>query len=237
MVEKKVKAQGKEIKKEKENAKMAENQEMELELSGDELEQEMEPIVKDQIKKEEKANQTNKSKPGPKAGSTKKKNEGKEAAPKKEKELNLNDFSVVLKEIKKGRISSPQGRIEKTEDGNYKLLLKDGVIFPTDGKFEVFDTIDKMIVGKDVVTLEAAKRFATNGKFKAKHENGEELEHNYVRIELHKPGRKKDVVEIFTIKEAQNKLKQRQELEMKREAEKKKKEEKEKAEKEEEKAI
>lgn len=231
----KAKSQGKEIKKGKEEQKVTEQNlnettapEMELELTGDELEQEMEPIVKDKIKKEEKENAANKSKPGPKPGSTNKKSDEKKDETPKKKELNLKDTNVIQREIKKGNLAAPQGRIEKMEDGNYRMLLKDGVIFPTDGEWKEFGTIPKMIEGKDVVTLEAAQRFSQNGVFKAKHSNGEEIDHNWVRIELHKPGRDKDVVEIFTIKESEKKLKQRKELENKRQNEKVKKEEKEK---------
>jgi hypothetical protein len=88
--------------------------------------------------------------------------------------------------------------------------------------------------GKFVLTNHAAESLNTD-KFKAKHENGEEVEHDYVRVELHKPGRDKDVVELFTVKEAKNYLKVADAKMKKKEEDAKKKEEKaakEKAEKE-----
>jgi hypothetical protein len=81
----------------------------------------------------------------------------------------------------------------------------------------------------------AAATGLNTDKFKAVHENGEEVEHDYVRVELHKPGRDKDVVELFTVTEAKNYLKIQDAKSAKKAEEQKKKEEKavkEKAEKE-----
>jgi hypothetical protein len=206
--------------------------EMEMELDGEEIQNEMEPLIQENIKKEEKENQEQKSKRGPKPGGSKetKNDEGDKPSEKKEKALNLKDQNIIQREIKKGRLSAPQGRIEKTENGDYVMKLAPGVIFPKDAKYEVVDTITKMNDGKFVLTNYAAKTLGVD-KFKAVHENGEETEHNFVRVELHKPGRDKDVVELFTVTEAKNQLNIQEAKYKKKEEEAKKKAEKEAKEK------
>lgn len=205
--------------------------EMEMELDGEEIQNEMEPLVQENIKKEEKENQEQKSKRGPKPGGKKetKTDEGDEKpAEKKEKALNLKDQNIIQREIKKGRLAAPQGRIEKTEDGNtYVMKLAPGIIFPKDAanNYEIVDSISKMNDGKYVLTNHAAKSLGAD-KFMAKHENGEDVEHQYVRVELHKPGRDKDVVELFTVSEAKNFLNIQEAKDKKKEEEAKKKAEK-----------
>lgn len=215
-----------------------ENQEMEMEmeLDGEEIQGEMEELVAEKVKKEEKENKEQKSKRGPKPKKDEIPAEGevkeKPVAEKKEKALNLNDQNIIQREIKKGRLAAPQGRIEKTEAGDYIMKLADGVIFPQDAKatMKEFARIAKMNDGKYAVTNHAAQTLNTD-KFKAKHENGEEVEHDYVRVELHKPGRDKDVVELFTVKEAKNYMKVTEAKIAKKEEEAKKKAEKEAKEK------
>lgn len=216
-----------------------ESMEMEMELDGEEIQSEMEEIVSEKVKQEEKQNQEQKSKRGPKPLTDEEKaaKQEEKKEDKKEKALNLKDINIIQREIKKGRLSAPQGRIEKLEDGSgYILKLADGVIFPQDakGNMKEIEKIAKMNDGKYIITNHAAAALNTE-KFKAKHENGEEVEHDYVRVELHKPGRDKDVVELFTVKEAKSFLRQneavakKKEEEAKKKAEKKAKEEAEKA--------
>lgn len=219
------------------NEEVVENQEvvnqemeMELEMDGEEIQGEMEELVAEKVKKEEKENKEQKSKRGPKPGNKEEKaakEEDKKPEEKKEKALNLNDQNVIQREIKKGRLSAPQGRIEKTEAGDYIMKLADGVIFPQDAKetMKEFDKIGKMNDGKFVLTNHAAEVLKTD-KFTAKHENGEEVEHDYVRVELHKPGRDKDVVELFTVRAAKDFLNVQTAKTKKKEEETKKKEEK-----------
>jgi hypothetical protein len=222
--------------------------EMELEMDGEEIQDEMEELIKERVEKDERDAKEQKHKRGPKPQTEEEKAAKKEKAPKKEKVLNLKDKVIQEREIKKGRLSAPQARIEKVEspDGNkYKLLLADGVIYPQDakGNMKEIDEITKMNDGKYIITNLAAKNLGMD-KFKSKHENGEEIEHDYVRVELHKPGRDKDVVMLFTVAEAKGKLREfeaqqkRKEEEAKKKAEKaaKDKAEKEKTAKEEKKA-
>lgn len=216
-----------------------EEMEMEMELDGEDIQSEMEELVSEKVKKEEKENKEQKSKRGPKPGNKKEEtinDESKKPLEKKEKALNLNDSNIIQREIKKGRLAAPQGRIEKTEAGDYIIKLADGVIFPQDAKetMKEFTKIAKMNDGKYVLTKHAADTLKAD-KFKAKHENGEEVEHDYVRVELHKPGRDKDVVELYTVREAKDFLKIQDAKDAKKIEEAKKKEEKaakEKAEKE-----
>lgn len=205
--------------------------EMELEMDGQDIQNEMEQLVADKVKKEEIENQEQKSKRGPKPGSSNKKEnetpEGEKPADKpKEKALNLKDMNIIQREIKKGRLAAPQGRIEKTDAGDYVMLLADGIIFPQDakGNYKEIAHIAKMNDGKYILTNHAADGV---DKFIARHENGESVEHEYVRVELHKPGRDKDVVELYTIKEAKNFLKIKDATTAKKEEEAKKKAEKE----------
>lgn len=210
--------------------------EMEMELDSEEVQGEMEELVAEKVEKEAKENKEQKSKRGPKPGEKAEKEEDKKPEEKKEKALNLKDSNIVQREIKKGRLAAPQGRIEKTEAGDYVMKLADGVIFPQDAKGNLKEVgkIAKMNDGKYVLTKTAADNLKTD-KFTAKHENGEEVEHDWVRVELHKPGREKDVVELFTVKEAKNYLNVQDAKDKKKEEEAKKKAEKaekEKAEKE-----
>jgi hypothetical protein len=226
------------VEEEKEMEMELDGSEMEMELDGEEIQNDMEELVAEKVKKEEKENKEQKSKRGPKPGNKKEdaSPEGETKPEKKEKALNLADKNIVQREIKKGRLAAPQGRIEKTEAGDYIMKLAPGVIFPQDakGNFLDVDKIAKMNDGKYVLTMAAATGLNTD-KFKAVHENGEEVEHDYVRVELHKPGRDKDVVELFTVTEAKNYLKIQDAKSAKKAEEQKKKEEKavkEKAEKE-----
>jgi hypothetical protein len=209
---------------------------MELELDGEEVQGQMEELVKEKVNQEEKENQEQKSKRGPKPGNKKDDvtpvADDKPADKPKEKALNLKDKNIVEREIKKGRLSAPQGRIEKTEAGDYIMLLADGIIFPQDakGNYKEISHIAKMNDGKYVLTNHAATTLNTD-KFTAKHENGEETIHDYVRVELHKPGRDKDVVELYTVTEARNFLKIQDAKTTKKEEEAKKKAEKEAKEK------
>ena len=207
---------------------------MELELDGEEVQNDMEELVAEKVKKEEKEHKEQKSKRGPKPGNKKEEKEDEEKpAEKKEKALNLADLNIIQREIKKGRLSAPQGRIEKTEAGDYILKLADGIIFPQDaqGNFKEVNNIAKMNDGKYILTKHAADSLNTK-KFKAKHESGEEVEHDYVRVELHKPGREKDVIELFTVRAAEDFLKVQDAKSKKKEDVANKKAEKEKAEKE-----
>jgi hypothetical protein len=208
---------------------------MELELDGEEVQGQMEELVKEKVNQEEKENQEQKSKRGPKPGNKKDDVPAADDKPvdkPKEKALNLKDKNIVEREIKKGRLSAPQGRIEKTEAGDYIMLLADGIIFPQDakGNYKEISHIAKMNDGKYVLTNHAATSLNTD-KFTAKHENGEEVTHDYVRVELHKPGRDKDVVELYTVTEARNFLKIQDAKIIKKEEEAKKKAEKEAKEK------
>lgn len=211
---------------------------MELELDGEEVQGQMEELVKEKVNQEEKENQEQKSKRGPKPNNKKDDvpaADGKDDKPAdkpKEKALNLKDQNIIQREIKKGRLSAPQGRIEKTEAGDYIMLLADGIIFPQDakGNYKEVSHIAKMNDGKYVLTNHAATSLKAD-KFTAKHENGEEVEHEYVRVELHKPGRDKDVVELYTVTEAKNFLKIQDAKTIKKEEEAKKKAEKEAKEK------
>jgi hypothetical protein len=211
-----------------------EGSEMEMELDGEEIQGEMEELVAEKVKKEERDNQEQKHKRGPKPGGRKEEKEINESpVEKKEKALNLKDINIIQREIKKGRLAAPQGRIEKTEAGDYVMKLAEGIIFPQDVKdnFKEIGKIAKMNDGKFVLTNYAANTLKVD-KFIAKHENGEEIEHQYVRVELHKPGREKDVVELYTVTDAKNYLKIQDAKLIKKEEEAKKKAEKEKAEKE-----
>lgn len=210
--------------------------EMTLEMEGEELIGEMEEIAAENVKIEEAANKANKHKRGPKAGSTNKPKEGKEPKAPKVKEINLSDLNVIQREIKKGRISAPQGRIEKDEKSSqYILKLADGVIFSKDAKGNMKEFAQNKVMNdaKFQVTLEAAKRLGNPEKFKAAHENGQEVEHNYVRVELHKPGRDKDVVMLFTISEAKAHMRQVEAKAKRKEEDDKKKAEREAKKKEE----
>ena len=181
--------------------------EMTMTMDGEELMGEIEEVVAEKVKQEEIDNKANKHKRGPKEGSTNKAKEGKEPKEPKKKEINLSDLNVIQREIKKGRISAPQGRIEKDENSSqYILKLADGVIFSKDAKENMKEFAQNKVMNdaKYEVTLEAVKRLGNVDKFKAQHENGQEVEHNYVRVELHKPGRDKDVVMLFTTSEAKN---------------------------------
>jgi hypothetical protein len=191
-----------------------EDEGLELEMDGEELEEEMEDIVKEKVKAEEKQNEEQKHKRGPKPGGKKDKEEkasdGEEKPAKKPKELDLTNPNIVEREIKKGRLSAPQGRIEKTDSG-YKILTSDGIIYPKDQNWKHEDTVSIMHEGKFITTLKF-ENLSEDGKFKAKHENGQEVLHQWVRVELHKPGRDKDVVELFSLNSAQQKLAQREKV-------------------------
>lgn len=206
--------------------------ELEMELDGEEIQNDMEQLVAEKVKKEEKDNIEQKSKRGPKPGA-KKEDTAETPVEKKEKALNLNDLNIIQREIKKGRLAAPQGRIEKTDAGDYVMKLADGIIFPQDakGNLKEIGKITKMNDGKYVLTNHAATSLNVD-KFLSKHENGEEVEHQYVRVELHKPGREKDVVELYTVAEARDYLKIQDATALKKEEKAKKKAEKEKAEKE-----
>lgn len=202
--------------------------EMELELDGDEiLDEEMEKVISEKVKKEEKENKKNKSKRGPKKNTSNKKEKGKKT---KKKEPNYKDKHFIEREIKKGRISAPCYRIEKAEKG-YDLLEAKGVIFPGDAKYEKYDNTQKMVDGKWMVALKAAEANKSD-VFNARHEDGVDIEHDFVRVELHKPGREKDVIELYSVAWA----KRTQEEKIKREEERKAKAEKKKAKEKEEKA-
>lgn len=209
--------------------------EMTMTLDGEDLMEEMEEIAAENVKIEEAANKANKHKRGPKPGSTNKSKEGKEPKAPKVKELNLSDTNVVQREIKKGRITAPQGRIEKDENSSqYILKLADGVIFAKDAKETMKEFAQNKVMNdaKYQVTNEAAKRLGTD-KFKAQHENGQEVEHAFVRVELHKPGRDKDVVMLFTVSEAKTHMRMVNEKAKRKEEEDKKKAEREAKKKEE----
>lgn len=180
---------------------------LELELDGDDL-SEMEEIVKEKVKQEEKENQKNKSKRGPKPNSSNEKENRKDkkekSKPKDKKKIDINDKRVIESQIKKGKISAPCFRIEKNEvDKTYDLLMAPGVIFSSDAKYEKYGNTKKMVDGKWMVTMKAVEVLGTE-KFKARTEDGQELEHDYVRFELHKPGRDKDVVELMSVREAKS---------------------------------
>jgi colicin import membrane protein len=221
-----------------ESVQVEDSMEMEMELVMDEeTTAEMEELVEENVKKADQKHQEQKRKRGPKPGSENKKKDEKEKEdkPKKEKALNLQDMNIVQREIKKGRLSAPQGRIEKMEDGSgYLMKFAEGVIFPQDAKenMKEVEKVAKMNDGKFLLTNHASTVLNTE-KFKAKHENGEEVEHDYVRVELHKPGREKDVIELFTVREAKSYLRKNEEISKKKEAEAKKKAEKAAKEKEE----
>lgn len=187
---------------------------LELEMDGEELEEEMEDIVKEKVKAEEKENKEQKHKRGPKPGAKKDKDDKEDGdKPKKEKktkELDLSNPNIVEREIKKGRLSAPQGRIEKTDKG-YKILVSDGIIFPKDQNWKHEDDVSIMHEGKYITTMKF-NDLSEDGKFKAQHENGTEVLHQWVRVELHKPGRDKDVVELFSLTSAQQKLAQREKV-------------------------
>lgn len=209
-----------------------EEEEMELELDGDEIEGEMEELVAENVAKAEKQHKEQKHKRGPKPGSKKKTSDDKEAKPKKSKEADLNNPQIVQREIKKGRLSSPQGRIEKTDEG-YRLMIAEGVILRDDVKeFKEFAVVSKMQEGKSLVFLKAAEMLGTE-TFKGITHDGKEKEHGFVRVELHKPGREKDVVELYNAAFANSEKKKMEEKEKRKleAAEKaaKKKEEEEKA--------
>lgn len=193
---------------------------MEFEVDGDELHEEMEDIVKAKVKEDTKAAEEQKSKRGPKPGSKREPKEpeldedGKVKEPKatKSKELDLTHTNIVQREIKKGRLSAPQGRIERNVDGGYEMFISNGIIFSKDQNWISQGPVDIMHEGKFITTIKFADLANENGKFPAVHENGTKTEHEFVRVELHKPGRAKDVVELFSISEAKSKIKQREEI-------------------------
>lgn len=221
------------------NKNQVEEMEMEMELDGEEITAEMEEIVSEKEKAEEKKNKEQKHKRGPKPKTEEEKAKNKEDKPKEkqEKKLNLKDINTIQREIKKGRLSAPCYRIEKVEGENgisYDLLRAYGVIFSKDavGNYKKYDNIQKMNDGKSLVTIDASKQLNTE-KFKAKHENGEEVEHDYVRYELSKPGRDKDVIQLMRVSEAKANIKRLEAVETKKKEDAKKKEEKELAKKQE----
>jgi hypothetical protein len=190
------------------NQEEEETMEMELVLDGEDLQEEIEEAVQEKVKEEEKKNKAQKRKRGPKPGSKAKKDSGEEAAKPKAKELDLGNINIVQREIKKGRLTAPQGRIEKTKDG-YEIFISKGVIYPKDQNWQSEGNIKIMHEGKFVTTLKFEDLANENGKFNSVHENGMEVEHEFVRVELHKPGRLKDVVELYSISEAKSKMAQR----------------------------
>lgn len=212
----------------KEKLNQEEEMGMELTLEGDEiLDEEMEEIIEEKVKQSEK--ESKKRKKGPKKSN--KNSEGKTKKPKKKKEINYNDIRFIEREIKKGRISAPCFRIEKVdEDKTYDLLESKGIVFSKDAKYEKYNNTPKMVDGKWMVTLKAAEQYGD--KFKGKHKDGTEIEHEFVRVELHKPGREKDVIETYKVSWAKDKqktiLKKQEEKKKKLEEEKKKKLEEEK---------
>lgn len=221
--------------KPEENQEQAPPMEMELEMDGADITSQMEEIVAEKVKQEEIKNKEQKHKPGPKPQTEEEKTAKKEAkaeeSGKKEAVLNLKDPNTVQREIKKGRLSAPCFRIEKVDaDNTYDLKMSPGVIFSKDAKYEKYDNVKKMVDGKTMVTLKAVEVLG-HEKFKAKHENGEEIEHDWVRVELHKPGRDKDVVELYSVRSEKEKAR-KLEAEIKKKAEEaKKKAEKEAAKK------
>lgn len=183
-------------------------EELELELDGEDLQEEIEESVLEKVKEEEKKNKEQKSKRGPKPGSRKKNNDGEEKPAAKPKELDLKNPNIVQREIKKGRLTAPQGRIVKVDDG-YEILISKGIIYPKDQNWQSEGNIKVMHEGKFVTTLKFEDLLNENGKFNSTHENGSEIEHEFVRVELNKPGRDKDVVELYSISEARSKMAQR----------------------------
>lgn len=202
------------------------SKEMELVLDGESpVMEEIEEVVQENLKNEKAMNEKAKSKRGPK--SPRKPTEPSESKAKEDKKnvINLKDARIIEREIKRGRLSAPCFRIEKTENGTYDLLHAEGIIFPEDakGKYKKYDNTPKMVDGKWMVTLKAKELYGD--KFKAKHQNGEEVEHQLVRFELHKPGREKDVVEVMTISRAIDLLNNKAKAEEKKKEKATKKEE------------
>ncbi len=206
---------------------------MELELDDETLE-DMEEIIQDKVAKEAAENKKKKSKPGPKGPRKEKTDEEKKASkPKKTTAEELK--SSLERNIKKGIICAPQGRIEKLDDGNYRMLLAEAVGTREDvgphAEWTHVDDIKVMHHGKFILTEYAADKFGF--PFQHQTDDGEVIEHNFVRVELHKPGREKDVIELFKVDEAKrridelNKREQRKEEEAKKKAEKAENEEKE----------
>jgi hypothetical protein len=189
-------------------AAVEEDSGMEMTLGGENEMQQMETIVGDKVAEEQRINDANKSKRGPKGPRTPTTTEGGETTPPKEKEkIDLRNARIMEREIKRGTVVCPQGRIEKTEDGKYKMLLAPELSVRTkELKFEEVGTIDKLNDGKWALSAIAGERFAPNfrvssdGQALANDDDAGSVIHDYVRVELHKPGRDKDVVESYRIK-------------------------------------
>lgn len=205
--------------------------EMELEIDADELE---ETVAKNVEKQEQKKREAEKSKRGPK-GPRKNKEEGEAEKKSAKKDIDLSNVRILEREIKKGTVAAPQGRIEKIVEGEnagkYRMLLAEGgVMIKKDVKeYEEVGIIDKLQEGKWVLTNIAAERYGK--KFNHQTDEGQTITHHYVRVELHKPGREKDVTEIYPVpwafgeaEKATNKAKQREEAEEKKKAKEEEKE-------------
>lgn len=198
--------------------------EMELELDDESL-NEMEEIVAEKVKEEEYKSKKEKSKPGPKGPRDK-----KESTEKTKKEKTAVEIKSNLEKlIKKGVIAAPQGRIEKMEDGNYRMLLAEAVGTREDvgphSEWTHVDDVKVMHHGKFILTEYAADKFGF--PFKHQTDDGEIIEHKFVRVELHKPGRDKDVVELYLVDDAKRRVKELTKKEIRKEEAKIEKETKE----------
>jgi hypothetical protein len=182
---------------------------MEMTLGGEDEMQRMEEIVGDKINEEQRANKISQSKRGPKGPRKDKVTETTAettTVPKVTEKADIRNTRIMEREIKRGTIVSPQGRIEKTTDGDYLMLLASELTSRTENlKFEEVGKIDKLNDGKFAISVIAAEKFGE--KFKVSLDGkslvgeGEDgVIHDLVRVELHKPGRDKDVVEAYNIK-------------------------------------
>jgi hypothetical protein len=191
---------------------------MELVMDGDKME-EMESIVEEKVKDSQEKAKSESRKRGPKAGKDKDKetdaNESKtaDASSPKESPSDLKNIRIMEREIKKGKVISPLGRIEKNAENRYDLLLVSELsAYSPKVKYEKVGETDKLVDGKWELSVIAADKFGDRFKLKLDGtalavEGEESVSHEFVRVELHKPGRDKDVVEIYSIKDSRSKSK------------------------------
>lgn len=200
---------------------------MEMELDADDLESLVEENVENKERQKRKEDSRKRGPKGPR-----KDKEDKVEKKSSPKNKDLKSPSVLQRELKKGNIAAPQGRIEKIDDGKYKMLLSKGIMVKDDvkGDYEEVGTVDKMEEGKWILTSIAAEKYGD--KFKHEKEDGTFIEHDFIRVELHKPGRPKDVSEIYSVKTAFDKLKLKETRAKEKEEKEAKKREKEALEKE-----
>lgn len=208
--------------------------EMELSLDDEEL-GDMEKIVDEKIEESEKKVKGKKGKKAKEESEDGEEAAEKEEKPKAKEKVDLTSGRILEREIKKGNVFCAQGRIEKTDEGDYRMLLADEITTRTkDLEFKEVGRTAKLNDGKWEIALLAKEKFGD----KFVHMDGDKaIKHDTIRVELHKPGRDKDVVETYSLTWAQSQAKSIEDKKAKREADAAKKAEREKAAKEAEEAA